>query len=36
MVILNRKAEKSDPSSKVKLTEEEKFKFSDIAQIWVQ
>lgn len=32
MVILNRKAEKSDPSSKVKLTEEEKFKFSDIAQ----
>jgi hypothetical protein len=32
MVILNRKAEKLDPKSKVKISEEEKFKFSDITE----
>ena len=32
MVILNRKAERQDPSAKVKLSEDEKFKFSDITK----
>ena len=32
MVILNHKAEKQDPSSKAKLSDEEKFKCSDITK----